>query len=123
MPRGRHGLPREEVERVQRQRLIEAMVLVAAEKSYEAITIADVTAAAGVSRKTYYEAFSNKEECFHAAYAAVVGILVARAGACVRPAAWTLGAACARQRCRDRRDGGVGAPDRADRDARADHGE
>ncbi|MER5462441.1 TetR/AcrR family transcriptional regulator [Streptomyces sp. NPDC002668] len=67
LPRGPHGLARERVTGSQRQRLLYAMTVVVAEKGYTAATVADVTARAGVSRKTFYELFADKEECFIAA--------------------------------------------------------
>ena len=76
LPSGAHGLPREVVVRSQRERLLEAMVRVAADKRYEATTVADIIAAAGVSRTTFYELFADKEDCFLAAYDAVVDVLV-----------------------------------------------
>ena len=39
-----------------------------AEGGYPATTVADVTERAGVSRKTFYEHFQGKEDCFLAAY-------------------------------------------------------
>jgi AcrR family transcriptional regulator len=39
-----------------------------AAKGYPATTVADVIAGAGVSRKTFYEHFHDKEDCFLAAY-------------------------------------------------------
>jgi AcrR family transcriptional regulator len=72
LPRGRHAAPREVVWRSQRGRLLAAMAAVAAESGYGAVSVADVIARAGVSRKTFYEHFDNKEECFLAAYDAGV---------------------------------------------------
>ncbi|MFI9150488.1 TetR/AcrR family transcriptional regulator [Streptomyces sp. NPDC053367] len=51
----------------QRRRLLYAMTVVVAEKGYIATTVADVTSRAGVSRKTFYDLFADKEECFIAA--------------------------------------------------------
>jgi AcrR family transcriptional regulator len=45
-----------------------AMADSVAEKGYAATTVASVIALAGVSRKTFYEHFSDKEDCFLAAY-------------------------------------------------------
>ena len=45
-----------------------AMADSVAAKGYAATTVANVIALAGVSRKTFYEHFSDKEECFLAAY-------------------------------------------------------
>jgi AcrR family transcriptional regulator len=68
LPRGRHGLPRELVEENQRTRLISAMIEAVAENGYGKTTIAHITGAAKISRRTFYENFSNKEDCFGAAY-------------------------------------------------------
>jgi AcrR family transcriptional regulator len=48
--------------------MLEAMGTAVAEKGYGHVAVADVIERAGVSRKTFYEQFSNKEECFLAAY-------------------------------------------------------
>jgi AcrR family transcriptional regulator len=68
LPRGRHGLSREEVAASQRGRMLEACFRVVAEKGYTRFTVADVLTAAGVSRETFYEHFRDKEDCFLAAY-------------------------------------------------------
>lgn len=68
LPRGRHGLPREEVVRSQRERLLGAMIKVAAAKGYEATSVADVLEAAGVGRETFYELFEDRQDCFFAAH-------------------------------------------------------
>lgn len=65
--RGGHDLSPEEVAAVQRARILDAAVAVAAERGYPAMTVADVTRAAQVSRRTFYEAFPGKEACFLAA--------------------------------------------------------
>lgn len=71
LPRGRHGLPRELVAENQRRRLIEGIVEAVAEHGYGATTIAHITTAAHLSRRTFYEHFANKEACFAAAYEAI----------------------------------------------------
>ncbi len=68
LPSGRHGLSREAVVASQRARLIDAMAQVVAEKGYPATTVADVVERAGVSRRTFYEQFADKEACFLATY-------------------------------------------------------
>jgi AcrR family transcriptional regulator len=77
LPSGRHGLPRAYVVRSQRERMLEAMVRVAAAKGYEATTVSDVIEVAGVSRATFYEMFDDKSDCFLEAYDAVIDVLVA----------------------------------------------
>jgi AcrR family transcriptional regulator len=76
LPRGPHGLSRDEVLASQRGRMIEAMAQTVAAKGYAATTVADVVASAGVSRKTFYEHFRDREECFLAAYDAAVDALL-----------------------------------------------
>jgi AcrR family transcriptional regulator len=44
------------------------MIEAVAEHGYGKTTIAHITGAAKISRRTYYENFSNKEDCFRAAY-------------------------------------------------------
>jgi AcrR family transcriptional regulator len=76
LPRGRHAAPREVVAESQRERLLVAMADATAEKGYANVAVADVIERAGVSRRSFYEQFSNKEECFLAAYdAGVDGML------------------------------------------------
>ena len=84
LPRGPHGLTRDEVELSQRRRLLEATTDVVAEEGYVKTTVAQIIARAGVSRATFYELFADREECFQAAYAAnaelVAGVMAAELG-------------------------------------------
>jgi AcrR family transcriptional regulator len=75
LPRGRHGLPRELVAENQRERLISGVIAAVAEHGYADTTIAAIVRAAGLSRKTFYQHFKNKEDCFAAAYEASFGYL------------------------------------------------
>lgn len=68
LPRGPHTLSREQVQASQRQRLLDAVLDVVGERGYAAATVADITAAAGVSRTTFYEQFRNKLDAFLTAY-------------------------------------------------------
>jgi AcrR family transcriptional regulator len=52
----------------QRGRLIGAVIETVAESGFNPTTITQITEAAKLSRRTFYENFSNKEECFIAAY-------------------------------------------------------
>jgi AcrR family transcriptional regulator len=70
LPRGPHGLSREEVEESQRARLLQATTEAVAEQGYVKTTVADILARAGVSRATFYQLFRDKEDCFQAAYQA-----------------------------------------------------
>jgi AcrR family transcriptional regulator len=53
---------------IQRARLLAAMVQVSAERGAANVTVAHVVERAGVSRRTFYEIFSDREECFLAAF-------------------------------------------------------
>jgi AcrR family transcriptional regulator len=68
LPAGRHGLPRKFIEQHQRERIITALVDTVARSGYNHTPVADITKAAEVSRRTFYEHFSDKEQCFLAAY-------------------------------------------------------
>src|SRR3954449_10528037 len=76
LPRGRHAAPREVVRESQRGRMLAAMAEAVGTKGYGDVAVADVIARAGVSRKTFYEHFDNKEECFLAAYDAGVELML-----------------------------------------------
>ncbi len=80
LPPGRHGLPREFVSRNQRERLIAGLAEAVAENGYAATTIAHITRHAAVSRRTFYEHFESKDECFIAAYDVVMAELDSRIG-------------------------------------------
>ena len=70
LPRGSHGLDPSLVAASQRTRLLEAAGRAVAEKGYAAATIEDIVRGAGVSKKTFYEHFADKLDCFLAAYEA-----------------------------------------------------
>jgi AcrR family transcriptional regulator len=78
LPRGSHGLDRELVAASQRTRLLEAVGRAVAERGYSAATIDDIVRGAGVSKMTFYEHFSDKEDCFIAAYESAAGELFER---------------------------------------------
>jgi AcrR family transcriptional regulator len=91
LPRGRHGLPREAVTDSQRARILAAMIEVVAARGYTDTRVVDVIGTAGVSRKTFYELFDSKEDCFLAAYDILLGRVLeeAEAGFARRPrASW-----------------------------------
>jgi AcrR family transcriptional regulator len=89
LPRGRHGLPREVVAQSQRERLLAAMIRVAATKGYQAASVADVLEAAGVGRESFYRHFKDKEDCFVSANDALIAELEAEiAEAYTQPGFW-----------------------------------
>lgn len=72
LPRGRHGLPRELVERSQRERLLAAVVKVTVERGYEATTVGNILGEAGVGRESFYELFDDKLDCMLSAHKILV---------------------------------------------------
>ena len=86
LPPGRHGLPREFVEANHRGRLIAACAQVVEREGYADASVARIIRAAAVSRRTFYEHFSSKEDCFIATYDTVMGNLRDRAVAAVEAA-------------------------------------
>ena len=72
LPSGRHGLLRSFVAANQRERILSAAAQAAAELGYTDMTVEAIIARAGVSRRTFYEHFKNKEDAFLSAYDAVV---------------------------------------------------
>jgi AcrR family transcriptional regulator len=65
---GRESMSRDKVDGIQRARILAAMGQVVAEEGLGAATVASVVARAGVSRRTFYELFADREECFLAAF-------------------------------------------------------
>jgi AcrR family transcriptional regulator len=68
----RAGADPERVRANQRERLHGAMIEAVTEHGYRATTVSRVIALAGISRKTFYQEFANKETCFLATYDRVV---------------------------------------------------
>ncbi|HKE77865.1 MAG TPA: TetR/AcrR family transcriptional regulator [Solirubrobacteraceae bacterium] len=68
LPAGRHGLSRTFVERNQRERILGAVAETVMDMGYVATAVEDIIATAGVSRRTFYNLYRNKEEAFLAAY-------------------------------------------------------
>jgi len=67
------GLPREHVSEIQRMRILTAMAEVASEMGAGSVTVAHVVSRAGVSRRTFYDLFADREECFLAAFEEAIG--------------------------------------------------
>src|SRR6202020_543865 len=86
LPRGRHGLSRDHVQADQRQRILDAVADVSSLAGYQAMSIAGICVDAGVSRRTFYDLYSGKEEAFLAAYDAVAARLTDELRAAARGA-------------------------------------
>jgi AcrR family transcriptional regulator len=65
---GNHGLTREQVATSQRERVLAAMRDLVGGRGYQSVPVTEVIRHAGVSRKTFYELYSGKEECFSDVY-------------------------------------------------------
>jgi AcrR family transcriptional regulator len=81
LPRGPHRLDRRAVAQHQRVRIHGAMVQAVADVGYEAVSVRLLVALAGVSRRSFYEQFAGKQECFLATFDVLVReqLLLARA--------------------------------------------
>jgi AcrR family transcriptional regulator len=64
----------------QRNRIHQAMIEVVSRRGYPETRVVDVIGVAGVSRKTFYELFDSKEDCFLAAYDVLLENLLGEAG-------------------------------------------
>jgi AcrR family transcriptional regulator/DNA-binding MarR family transcriptional regulator len=65
---GPGGLPRGQVTEIQRSRMLTAAVQAVEEVGYARMTVAQVIGRAKVSRKTFYDVFVDREDCFLAAF-------------------------------------------------------
>ena len=77
LPRGRHKLDPQLVAASQRQRLLEAIVELVAEKGYPDVTIGEIVSRAGTAKRTFYDHFADKLQCFLAALDGITDTLVA----------------------------------------------
>ena len=78
LPSGRHGLPAQFVASNQRERIVVAVAEVCSTAGYAAMSVEDVVVASGVSRRTFYDNFQDKEDAFLAAYDEVTSRLLLR---------------------------------------------
>ncbi len=70
---GNNGLGRDQVADIQRARILSAMFGVVAEYGVANVTVAHIVAGSGVSRRTFYELFADREACFLAAFDEAMG--------------------------------------------------
>ena len=68
LPKGRHGLSREQVQASQRTRLLQATIELGTERGFAALTLTEIVGRAGVARSTFYDYFADKQQCFLAAF-------------------------------------------------------
>ncbi len=84
LPRGRHKLSRAEVTGSQRARMLQAMAEAMAERGYVGTPVAEIIRRAGVSRETFYQQFSSKQDCFLAGLEDAIGRLGTAMSAALR---------------------------------------
>jgi AcrR family transcriptional regulator len=75
LPRGPHKLSPQDVASSQRERILAAVIEAVAEKGYVHTSVADILKRAGVSRVTFYQQFTDKEDCFVTAFESRSGLL------------------------------------------------
>jgi AcrR family transcriptional regulator len=76
LPRHRHALSREQIERAQRARIIVATAEVVTEVGYHEASAKAIIQRAGVSGKTFYALYADKESAFMAGYTLLDGVFV-----------------------------------------------
>jgi AcrR family transcriptional regulator len=81
-------LSRERVGEIQRARIVTAMTELVHERGVAPVTVAHVVGRSGISRRTFYEIFTDREQCLLAAFE----YAVERAAAVVLPAYAAAGA-------------------------------
>lgn len=86
LPHGPHHLGAEEVVRNQRGRMHGAMIEAVALSGYERTSVKQVVGLAGVSRRSFYEQFANKQECFLATFDVIAARGAGRVSAAYRAA-------------------------------------
>jgi AcrR family transcriptional regulator len=63
-PQSLNGAARAQMSEIQRARMLTAAAEVVAERGYHRMSVARVTGRAGVSRRTFYDLFEDREDCF-----------------------------------------------------------
>jgi AcrR family transcriptional regulator/DNA-binding MarR family transcriptional regulator len=83
----RDGAPRGHVSEIQRARMLGAAIEAIEQNGYERLTVAEVIGRAKVSRKTFYDLFEDREDCFLAVFETTLAQLGARIVPAYREAA------------------------------------
>ena len=73
---GRQHLTRDEVRSHQRERIFEGLESAMGAKGYGDTSVADIIKIATVSRQTFYELFTSKQDCFLASYGRRQGAVI-----------------------------------------------
>ena len=75
---GYDSLPRGHVTEIQRARMLSAAVETIEKNGYARLTVAQVIGRAKVSRKTFYDLFTDREDCFLAVFESALGQVSSR---------------------------------------------
>jgi AcrR family transcriptional regulator len=78
LPCGPHSFDARDISRHQRARIHGAMVEAVCRSGYENVSVKDVISLAAVSRRSFYEQFANREDCFLATIDLTAGRLLER---------------------------------------------
>jgi AcrR family transcriptional regulator len=81
LPRGRSAVPPEAVAGEHRERILAAVAVLARNKGYTAMTVADIVKTGAVTRETFYSLFRSKEDAFLAAQTAGLEQSISRTAA------------------------------------------
>jgi AcrR family transcriptional regulator len=76
LPRGRHGLSREQVQDAQAERLLAASTELLAARGYRGFGIGEIASRAGVSLETFYKCFECRDACLFAGYDRFISVLL-----------------------------------------------
>lgn len=83
LPRGPHGLARDEVIRSHSERMMIAFTELIASHGYAAVGVKEIVDRSSVSRSAFYMCFDSKESCAEAAYARFISVLVSEMSASI----------------------------------------
>ncbi len=102
LPRGRHRLAKELVDSIQRERIAHATTVAVMQHDGTDVAVADIVAAAGISREAFYAHFADKQQAFLAAQQLIFEQLIAAASSAFflhdwpwPERVWNASAACA----------------------------
>jgi AcrR family transcriptional regulator len=87
LPRGRHGLSRDQIAAAQRERILAATTELLAANGYRGFAVSDIARRAGVSLAALYKNFKNKDACVFAGYDRFIEVLLTRMAAVDVPSA------------------------------------
>lgn len=88
LPRGRHGLSREDIQAAQRMRAMIAATELLALDGQKGVGIREICARASVSQAAFYDCFVDKDDCIYAAYDRFITVVIERLAAVEHSLDW-----------------------------------